>query len=168
MKRLRSGKRRSAIDGAAREEPEIADVFRDVDRADAPDRAVERARRRLLEPALLRAAATPHQHDIVAFLPGANHVRDELRRILQVGVDDDDRVAVRVVETRAHRHFLAEVARQVDDGDARVRVVQRGKQRPSMPSLAAVVHVDDFDRLPPGGRARQRGAGETPAARPPR
>jgi hypothetical protein len=100
-------------------------------------------RRRALEPALLRAALAPHQHDVETFAPGAHHVGNEFGRVLQIGVDDHHGIAVGVVEAGAHRDFLAEVARQVDEGDARVSFPQRHEQRPCAVA-AAVVDIDDF------------------------
>ena len=48
------------------------------------------------------------------------HRRDQLRRVLQVGVEHHHGVALGVVEAGGERRLVPEVARQVDDADARV------------------------------------------------
>jgi hypothetical protein len=119
----KAGKRR---DGAARQQTEIADALRNVDRTDLADRAVERVRGGLLEPALLRAATAAHQHDVVPVPPRADHVRDQLWRILQVGADDNDGVAPCAWSSPALSAIpLPKIARQIDGRDALVTFLQR-------------------------------------------
>ena len=45
--------------------------------------------------------------------------------MLQVGVHEDDGIAVRVVESRHHRWLFAEIAREADVADVRVRLGER-------------------------------------------
>ncbi len=69
MKRVRSGNWRSAAT-ARRESSRKSPTFSGMSiGADASHRAVEHARRGLLEPGLLGAAPAPHQHDVVALAP---------------------------------------------------------------------------------------------------
>ena len=44
--------------------------------------------------------------------------RDELRRVLEVGVEDRDDLAARPREARRHGRLVAEVAREADDPEA--------------------------------------------------
>ena len=108
----------------------------------------------------MRTALASHQHHVVAFAPGIDHLGDELGRVLQVGIDDHDGVAVGVVEARTHGSFLAEVARKVDHRHARIRIVQRAKNR-HRAVLAAIVDVNDFG----GCRQAIEHAGEAPVKR---
>ena len=67
-----------------------------------------------------------------------------MRRILQVDIDRDRRVGVAHVEAGGHRRFLAEIARQVDDADARI-VVLRREQAVERRVGAAVVDEDEVE-----------------------
>ena len=64
-----------------------------------------------------------------------------------------------MVESRRHRHLLAEIARQIDDGDPRVRAVKLREQRDAAVA-AAVVDVDDFGGAGNAGEHRAEPAME--------
>jgi hypothetical protein len=53
-------------------------------------------------------------------LPALDHLADQLRRILEVGVEHRDGIAAGVLETGGQRRLVAEVARQVHDAQPRV------------------------------------------------
>ena len=48
--------------------------------------------------------------DIAALLPAPHHHRDELRRVLQIHIDDDPRSALCRVHTAGHRGLMAKVS----------------------------------------------------------
>ena len=68
-----------------------------------------------------------HVDDVGAVLPRRDHVRDQLGRVLEVGVEHRDGVAARVLEAGGERRLVAEVAREVDDAQARVARGERGR-----------------------------------------
>ena len=98
------------IDHPPVEQAEIADVARDRHLAEAVDQPVEGARRGALQPAFTGPATAAHVDHFGAADPGVEHLRDQFRGVLQVGIDDDHRGAARQLEPGAHRLFLAEVA----------------------------------------------------------
>ena len=61
-------------------------------------------------------------HAVGAAAPLADHLPDQLRRILQVSVDHHDDITGRVLEARRQRRLVSEVARQVNHAHARVLV----------------------------------------------
>ena len=52
------------------------------------------------------------------------HLRDQLRRVLEIGVHHHHGVALGVIEAGRQRGLMAEVARQEDDADPRVGLGQ--------------------------------------------
>ncbi len=81
--------------------------------------------------------------DVVAFEPPADELADERRRILEVGRHDDRRVAAAMVEAGRDRDVAAEVAREPERADARVRRAEPS-QDIERSVAAAVVHEDEF------------------------
>lgn len=87
--------------------------------------------------------AAPGVDHVVALAPVFHQFRDQLGRVLQIGVDHDDRIAPTVIEAGGQSDLLAEVAAQVDDRYSRVAVVERFEQLAGgVP--AAVVGEDDL------------------------
>ena len=68
--------------------------------------------------------------DLVALAPKADEFGHDLRRILQVGVDDDGGPAAGVVQAGGRRHLVAEVARQGQQAYPRVLRRLLGQDRP--------------------------------------
>ena len=62
------------------------------------------------------------EHDVGPLLPRRDEGRDQLWRILQVGVDWNDRIPFGRFEASGERGLLAEVPRKLDDGEARVPI----------------------------------------------
>ena len=63
----------------------------------------------------------PHTvNDVVAFLPLLHELRDQLRRVLQVGVDDHDGVAARRQHARRNGVLIPEIAAEADELPTRV------------------------------------------------
>ena len=79
-------------------------------------------------------------HVVEAFAPLRDELRDQLRRILAVGIEDQHRVVADMVQARGERGFLAEVARQAQQRDARIARGDRLQHRPRR-IAAAVVDV---------------------------
>jgi len=83
--------------------------------------------------------------DLVAFAPLGGECRHDLRRILQVGVHHDHRVARRVIHARRDRDLMAEVARQGEIAIARIVLGLAGGDDAGRVA-AAVVDEDDLGR----------------------
>ena len=77
----------------------------------------------------------------------AQHLGDELGRVLQVGIHDDHAVAGDVIEAGQHGSFLAVVAREVEVVDAGVFLVEAGQDGQCVVAAAVV----DEEHLPRGG-----------------
>ena len=138
-------------EGVAAEQPEIAD-FRDDPRIDrlAHD-PVEQPGGEALVHAVAVAGDPLRRHDVESLVIQADHVLQDVRRILQVGVHDDDGVALGEVHPRRQRHLVAEVAAEADDFEP--RVLPRGGRRAIRPTG-------------PGSRRRRKGLRSRTAARP--
>jgi len=108
------------VDHAARHQPEIAGVDRDRDFGQPLRRAVEEPRGPNLEAALALAFAAHGIYHVEAGLPALDHRRNQLGRILQIRIDQHDRIAARDVESRGRRELMAEVAREPHDDESRV------------------------------------------------
>ena len=83
------------------------------------------------------------------------HRRDQLGRILEVGVEHHDRVAAGVVEPRGQRRLVAEVARQLHDTHARVTVGEALEQH-RRAVAGAVVDQHELEPQPLERRADAR------------
>ena len=99
-----------------------------------------------LEPAVAGARQAARIDDVVAFLPFGDQLLDDLGRILQVGVHDDDRSALCRVHAGGDGDLVAEIARQADITEARVAPGKR-LQHEGAGIRAAVVDEDRLRRL---------------------
>ena len=124
-------------------EPEVAGVARDVHLADAVQQAVEQARGGALDGGLAVAHPARGIDHVVALAPARDHLRDQFRRVLQVGVDRHHGGAGGMIQAGGERHLLAEVARQVDDLDAGLARVPVQQALEGVVA-AAVVDADDL------------------------
>ena len=77
------------IECAPRQQAEIAGVARDRRRRQAFHHAIEAGGRRLLEAGLASTRRARAVNDVVTLAPVLHEGRDQLGRILQVGIDDD-------------------------------------------------------------------------------
>ena len=115
------------------------------------------------DPAGERVAALrlPARDEVEALVELREQARDLGRVVLQVAVDRDDDVALRLLEAGLQRGRLAEVAPQPDDADVVVRGVEP-RERGERAVGRAVVDEDasqgPLERLERGARARRRGA----------
>lgn len=98
--------------------------------------------RPLLEERFPLTVAPAGRDVAVAFFPPGNHVRQQFRRVLEVGVHDDQGVAFGVVHAGQHGRFLAEITRQGHVGHARIFFVELA-QNGQGPVAAAVVDEDE-------------------------
>ena len=101
------------------------------------------------------AVRLPAGDEIEAFVELREQARNLRGIVLQIAIDGDDRLAVRLIEPGAERSRLAEVPSQPDHADVRAPVVQP-RQRGERPVGRTVI---DEDRLPLGvqrleGRAK--------------
>src|SRR4029450_13272690 len=94
-------------------------------------------------------------HDVVSVGPGGEKFRNQLGRILQIRIDDDDGVALGVIEPRRQRDLLAEVAAEIDDRDSGIRILQAMEDIQGI-VRAAVVDIEhleiDHDRIEYGAK----------------
>ena len=114
------GHRQQRVQRAAVEQAEVAGVGLEVDLGELVEQLVEPRGGGELEGGLALALLAHRVDDVGALAPLGDHVGDQLRRVLQVGVDHRDDVADGVLEAGGQRGLVAEVARQVDDAHARV------------------------------------------------
>ena len=84
------------------------------------------------------------EHNVGTPLPRRDEGRDQLRRILQVGIDWNDRIAFGCIETRGKCGLLAEVPRELDDREPRIPI---GEHDQSLKGVipTAVVYAYDFE-----------------------
>ncbi len=135
------------VDDTPAHQAEVAGVDRDVDRGQPAQAAVEERGARLLEQGLALTARALAVDDVEALLaPQAEHLGDHFRRILEVGVDDDNGLPARVVEPGGDGELVAEVAREGDEAEARVFGLELLEQRAG-PVGAAVVDEHDLEGL---------------------
>ena len=106
--------------------------------------AIEAVRGPQLHPALAGAAAADGVHDLVALPPERDHLEHDLGRVLEVAVDDHDRVAVGEVEPGRDRQLVAEVPGQEEELDPLVPTPQLAHHLAAAIG-AAVVHQDELD-----------------------
>src|SRR5579859_2284234 len=107
-------------------QPEVAGVGRNVNRRQTANDAVEHGRGEQLEPGFADAHRPLRIDHLVALVPLFDQLVDHLRRVLQVGVDNDDRVALGVVNAGRDGDLVAKIAGKLDDFDARVALAQFG------------------------------------------
>ena len=105
------------VDDGAVEQAEVAGVERERGVGEIGEEAVEEFGGGEFEGGFSLAGLADAVHDFEAFFPLANHVGDELGGVLEVGVDDDRRVALGVIEAGGDGDLVAEVAGEAKDAD---------------------------------------------------
>jgi hypothetical protein len=113
------------VEHLAVDQTEVSNVSRDADRGHAGEHPIEQMGGDALEPAFACARQTARIDDVVALLPFGDHLFDDFRRVLQVGIHDDDRCALRRVHAGGDGDLVAEIARQADIAEARVALGER-------------------------------------------
>ena len=115
--------------------------------------AIEDARQAPLQRGLV-AARAPHGVDhVVALPPASEHLGQQRRGVLAVGIHQKDDVAARTVQPGGQGRLFAEIARQIDQHQLRVRGAQLGRH--GRGGIAAA--VVDHDQLDMGRKLGQRG-----------
>ena len=110
--------REECIERAPVQQTEVAGVVLQLDLRQPVEQRVEPPRGRELEARLAFTLLADGIHDVAAGAPVVEHARDQLGRILEVGVEHHDRVAAGMVETGGQRGLMAEVARQLNQAHA--------------------------------------------------
>ncbi|CCC97173.1 protein of unknown function [Azospirillum baldaniorum] len=141
------------VDHPAVHQPEVADLARQLDLRQVVEDPVEGAGERPVLQALPHPRVAHGDDHVVALAPFGEELRQQLRRVLQVGVHRHHGVAGGVAQAGRQGQFLAEVARQVDHLDPRVGVVDV-QQAVERVVAAAVV---DADHLPLGVQPVEHG-----------
>ncbi len=139
--------RQQRVERAPVHQAEVARVHGQLELGQARHQPVEDVRGVELELGLPLAALAHGVDDVGALAPARDHVDDQLRRVLQVGVDHRDRVPAGVLQTGRDGRLVAEVARQRDELDPLVGLRELGQDL-ARGVLAAVV---DDDELPVEG-----------------
>ena len=131
------------VERAPRHQTEIARVERDVDVGCAFQQPVEAGRRHLLERALACAVGADAINDIGTFARHRfQHGPEQFGRVLQIGIDDEDRLPATQVEPGGQRELVSVVARQVERDEVRV---DAGELRHDRPATVARPVVDQDD-----------------------
>src|SRR5205085_8664502 len=108
------------VGGGAAEEAKVRCVFGDLNLRNQIDDFVEHARRAALEQREGADAIANTVDDGEAVFPMRDHLRDQRRRRLEVGVHHDDSVAGGGVESGGERRLMAEVSAEMDDAELRI------------------------------------------------
>jgi hypothetical protein len=151
--RTRSRMPRNHVDHAAIHQPELAGIERPWHLCHALHQPVERLGGGDLPGGLAAAREAAGVDHVVALAPFRHHVGDQLGRVLEVGVDQHDRVAARGIDAGGQGRLVAEIARQRDDLDARVLRVEREQGR----ERAVAAPVVDEDQLEVQAERCERG-----------
>jgi hypothetical protein len=135
------------VEHTAGDQPEVAGIERDLDIGHAADQAIEGGGGGALEQALAVALTALAVDHVGAPLPvhsvhERHHVGQELGRVLQVGIDDQDALAAAQGEPGGERELMAVVAHQAHRDDT--RVLRRGLGH-DLPGAVVAAVVDQHD-----------------------
>ena len=126
---------------------EVTGIQRDSGVGQAIDQPVENLGGPQFESGLTIALRADTVNHFVSFLPFLEEFHDHFRRILQIGIDDDDRVASGVFQTGGNGDLVPEIAGKPDDPDTRVLLLQ-GAKNGSRRIRASVIHIDQLEKDP--------------------
>ena len=141
------------VDDAPAHEAEVASVRWDFDLGDPIDHFVPHPGNDPLGQRLPGPRAPLRVDDIEPIAPACDHLRYQLRRILQVAVNDDDRVTRGRLHSRQGGHRLTKPARKAQHLDASVTRMKLEDQ-----CLGPIRRrVDTEDQLPLHLQAIERG-----------
>ncbi len=108
------------VERAPAHQPEIADIGRDLDIRQLVQQGVEGGRTLDLEPPLARPDATLRVYDVNPFVHLRRQLAEKFRRILKVGIENENPVAATDFQTGAERDLVAVIAGKIDADDMRV------------------------------------------------
>jgi glycosyltransferase involved in cell wall biosynthesis len=103
------GFKQERVHDLAVHEPEISGIHRDVEIGHAFDETVKNSSGKEFETRLARARPADTVDDFMTLAPLADELGDEFGRILEVRVQDRDRLAARVFGAGGDRHLMPEV-----------------------------------------------------------
>ncbi|GAA3489071.1 hypothetical protein GCM10018987_31540 [Streptomyces cremeus] len=149
------GEAEHGVDRPPGEQPEVADAVDEFHVDKSIHEAVVGTGGQGAGDAVARPGAAGDDLVVSPYVQG-DHAGDELGRVLEVGVHDDDRVAARVPQAGEHGRLLAEVAAEGDVPGAGV-VTREGPEMAERFVTAAIVHVHEFKRDLEGKGGRERG-----------
>ena len=130
------------VENPAGHQPEVAGIGGDIDIGEPVDQAVEAGRGRALKKAFAVTLAALAVNHIGILIHQRHHVGQQLRRILQIGIDDQDALAAADRQPGGERELVAVVAHQADRHDPRVG---GGGGRHDLPGPVARAVVDQHD-----------------------
>ena len=103
------------IDNAAVHESKVAGVRRNVDARELADDAVETERRKAFEKRFSGTLVALGINHLITFTPLFHHHRDKAWRVLKVSVNNDDCIALCMVEACTECGLVPEVTAEVDN-----------------------------------------------------
>ena len=118
--------------------PDIARVLHDVDRGESFEQPVEHPRGREFEKRLAVTGASLCMDDVVALLDERDHLFDQFRRVLQVGVENHHDVAVGKIDASRHGHLMAAVPSETHRPHLGVGCSQVVEEQPRVVTTAVV------------------------------
>jgi hypothetical protein len=139
------GHRHQHIEGAPVHDPEVACISRNLDVDQGTEQTVKQARRRLLEPGLAGARPPLAVDDIAAIVHACHHRGQQLGRVLQIGVNDEDSFARTHGQAGRQGKLMSIVARQIDADNA---TVGQAESSDSGPCGVPRTVVDENDLVP--------------------
>lgn len=146
-------------DGLFVHQPEVTGVRYHRHGADPVDDPVKQRGGIALPARLAGAGDALADHDLIALVPLLHHLRNQRRRVLQIGVQQHDRLAGGVIDAGGERLLLAEIAAEFDSADAAVLRMPIAEPGEGV-VLAAVVDGDDFPVVGDGFKYRYGGLEE--------
>ncbi len=99
------------------EQPKVADLGNNPPVNRALHDPVKSRRSEPLKDAIALSGYSLGRHDIVALLVELHHLRKDFRRVLQVGIHDDDCVAGSEIQSRCDRSLLTKIAAEIQNLD---------------------------------------------------
>lgn len=127
-------------------EAEVGGARNDIGVRNGANKAIEEARAPLLEAGVARVVLADADHDVGALFPRFDEARDELGRVLKIGVERNDGIAFGVVDAGGRCGFLAEVPREIKNAHPSVgmRALKSGENL-ERGIGTAVVYTENFE-----------------------
>lgn len=146
------GHRIQHVESAPAHQPEIAGIERNLDFDQSIEHPVEEAGRSCLEPGLAVAHCALAVHDVGAVIHHPHHLRQQLGRILQIRIDNEDALAYADAEPGRECKLMSVVSREGDANDTWILRRQRRDLRPGAVARA-IIDKDEFIILANAGPA---------------
>jgi hypothetical protein len=140
------GKLIELFDNAAIHQAEDARIGRAGQISHGAQQRIEEAESDSARAVTVASTRSLPQNHLVALAPFGHQLGNDLRRVLQIAVDQDDALAAGVVDARRHRRLMPEIAREADDLESPILGVHLPQQLRGAVA-AAVVHENDLPHL---------------------